>query len=105
LRSLGIDQGAIHAGRAGPVFGFVVRAMQIEFLRSARMDDMIGVETSVLDVGGASAELEQKILRDAEVLVTAGVRVAAVANGRPFRLPADVRNKLRACIVAEAAGR
>ncbi len=98
LRSLGILQGAIHAGEMGPIFGFVVRAMRIEFLRPARMDDLITIETSVLSVSGASAELKQVIVRDAEVLVVASVRVAAVANGRPFRLPADMRNKLSACI-------
>ncbi len=46
-------------------------------------------------VGGASAELVQTILRKAGILLTADVRVAAVANGRAFRLSADIRAKLR----------
>jgi acyl-CoA thioester hydrolase len=96
LRALDIDQAAIHAGKAGPAFGFVVRAMKIDFLRPARMDDVIAVDTDVIRVGGASAELSQRILRGGEALVTAEVRVAAVANGRAFRLPADIREKLRA---------
>ena len=96
LRALDIDQAAIHAGKAGPAFGFVVRAMKIDFLRPARMDDVIAVDTDVIRVGGASAELGQRILRGGEALVTAEVRVAAVANGRAFRLPADIREKLRA---------
>jgi acyl-CoA thioester hydrolase len=96
LRALDIDQAAIHAGKAGPAFGCVVRAMKIDFLRPARMDDVIAVDTDVIRVGGASAELSQRILRGGEALVTAEVRVAAVANGRAFRLPADIREKLRA---------
>jgi acyl-CoA thioester hydrolase len=96
LRALDIHQAAIHAGEAGPAFGFVVRAMKIDFLRPARMDDVIAVDTDVIRVGGASAELSQRILRGGEALVTAEVRVAAVANGRAFRLPADIREKLRA---------
>jgi len=43
LRSLDIHQAAIHSGEAGPIFGFVVRAMKIEFLKPARMDDLITV--------------------------------------------------------------
>jgi acyl-CoA thioester hydrolase len=96
LRSLDIHQAAIHAGHAGPIFGFVVRSMKIEFVKPALMDNLIVVETDVRSVGGASAELSQVILRDLDVLVTAEVRVAAVANGRAFRLPADIRAKLRA---------
>jgi acyl-CoA thioester hydrolase len=96
LRSLNIHQAAIHAGEAGPAFGFVVRAMKIDFLKPARMDDVIAVDTDVVRVGGASAELGQRILRGGELLLTAEVRVAAVANGRPFRLPAGIRAKLQA---------
>jgi acyl-CoA thioester hydrolase len=60
------------------------------------MDDVIAVDTDIIRVGGASAELEQRILRAGDVLVVAVVRVAAVANGRAFRLPPDIREKLRA---------
>ena len=98
LRSLGIHQAAIHAGEAGPAFGFVVRAMKIDFLKPARMDDVIAVDTTVIRVGGASAELGQRILRGGEVLLSADVRVAAVANGRAFRLPAGIRGKLRSAV-------
>ena len=99
LRSLGIHQAAIFVGKAGPAFGFVVRAMKIDFRKPARMDDVIAVDTDVIRVGGASAELLQRILRGGEVLVTAEVRVAAVANGRAFRMPADIRVKLRAAFL------
>jgi acyl-CoA thioester hydrolase len=60
------------------------------------MDDLITVETGVTQIGGASAELSQRVLRDADVLVIANVRVAAVANGRAVRLPIAVRDKLAA---------
>ena len=95
LRSLEIHQAAVHAGEAGPAFGFVVRAMKIEFFKPASMDDVVAVDTDVVRVGGASAELGQRILRGGELLLTADVRVAAVANGRPFRLPPAIRAKLR----------
>ena len=95
LRDLGIHQQAIHSGDTDyKPFAFVVRGMNIEFLKAAKMDDMLVVETSAKEVKGASAILAQRVLRGDEVLVTADVRVAAVADGRAARLPVEVREKL-----------
>ena len=94
LRDLGIHQQAIFDGAHGEVFGFAVRRMEIDFLKPARMDDLLSVETSAETIGGASLDLMQRILRDDEVLVAARVRIACVANGRPKRLPSWVREKL-----------
>ena len=96
LRSLGLSQGEIMAGRAGEVFGFAVRAMNVEFLKPARMDDLLTIETSARAIGGASMELDQRVLRGEEVLITAEVRIACVANGRPARIPKSVREALGA---------
>ena len=93
LRALGVEQGAIHAGHVGEVFGFAVRAMSIEFLKPARMDDLLTIETSPRAIGGATLELEQRILRGDEVLISADVRIACVANGRPARIPKELRAK------------
>ena len=95
LRDLGIHQQAIHSGDTDhKPFAFVVRGMNIEFLKAAKMDDMLVVETSAKEVKGASAILAQRVLRGDEVLVTADVRVAAIADGKAARLPAEVREKL-----------
>lgn len=94
LRALGVHQGEIHAGDAP--FVFVVRAMSIEFLKPARMDDVVVVETRAAEIGGASMVLAQKLVRGAQTLVTAEVRVAVVAGGKPTRLPGDIRAKLTA---------
>ena len=94
LRAAGIEQREIFEGRSGEVFGFAVRAMSIEFLKPALMDDLLTIETSPRAIGGATLELEQRILRGDEVLITADVRIACVANGRPARIPKAVREKL-----------
>lgn len=96
LRDLGIHQQSIHAGEteAHKPFAFVVRGMNIEFLKSARMDDMLVVETFAREVKGASAILAQRVLRGDEALVTADVKVAAVAGGKPIRLPVEIRTRL-----------
>jgi acyl-CoA thioester hydrolase len=93
LRALGIEQSALAA--AGPgAFGFVVRHMGIDFLKPARMDDLLIVETLARRIGGASLDLAQRLLRGADVLVGAEVRIGCVADGRPVRLPAAIQAKL-----------
>lgn len=94
LRARDVHQGEIHARDPAERFGFAVRAMTIDFLKPARMDDLLTVETSPVSVGGASLELEQRITRGAELLVSARVRIACVADGRPARIPAAIRARI-----------
>lgn len=94
LRALDIHQQAIHAGDDS--FVFVVRRMEIDWLKPARMDDVVTVETWPRELGGASMVLAQRILRGDAILLTAEVTVVAVADGRPKRLPPDIRAKLAA---------
>jgi acyl-CoA thioester hydrolase len=94
LRACGVSQQAAFADAPGERFGFAVRAMEIDFLKPAAMDDLLQVETRPLRVGGASLEVEQRVLRGPDVLVTARVRIACVADGRAARLPEAVRRRL-----------
>ena len=95
LRALGLGQRLLLAREGADAVGFVVRRMTIDFFKPARMDEIITVETRPHEIGGASIELAQRVLRGDDVLVDAEVRVAAVANGRPRRLPTEVRQILR----------
>lgn len=92
LRDAGIDQSRLLA--EGSRMGFAVRRMLIDFVRPARMDDIVSVETRTTAIRGATLDVEQRILREAEVLVTATVLVAAVSGGRPVRIPDWLRPKL-----------
>jgi acyl-CoA thioester hydrolase len=74
---------------------FVVRSLQIEFLAPAVMDDLLTVETSVAAVRGASIEFKQRALRGDKELVTAEVLAASIREGRPARIPADMRRRLQ----------
>jgi acyl-CoA thioester hydrolase len=89
LRLAGVDRSLLHAGGEGLIFA--VRRMTIDYLKAARMDDVLVVETRTAEVRGASLAIAQRILRDDEVIVTADVRVAAVAGGRPARIPDELR--------------
>src|SRR5215216_6497382 len=73
LRLLGVDHRALfeETEREAPGFAFVVRAMSLEFLKSARMNDVLEIHTSPEEVKGASITLHQRVLRGDETLVDA----------------------------------
>ena len=98
LRLLGADQHALfaEAESEAPGFSFVVRSMQLEFLRPARMDDLLDITTWPLEVKGASMTLGQKVSRGTEVLVEAKVKVAFVSDGRAKPIPKPLRILMRA---------
>lgn len=91
LRSAGIAQSDLH--RDDGAFGFAVRRMSVEWLKPARMDDLVQIETGIVDVRGASLVMAQRITRDKAVLLTADVHVAVVAAGRPARIPETLRRR------------
>jgi len=68
LRLLGADQRAMfeEVAKEAPGFAFVVRAMQLDFRKPARMDDLLEVITTPQEVKGASIVLHQLVNRGAE---------------------------------------
>ena len=63
LRLLGADQRALfeEAEQEAPGFAFVVRSMQIDFRKPARMDDLLEIVTTPSEVKGASIVLHQRV--------------------------------------------
>ena len=97
LRALGVEHRKLFANGES-AWHFVVRAMTIEFLKPALMDDELAVETRVSSLGGASIEMRQEISRGKEVLLAADVRIALVAGGKARRIPAEILKKLQPCV-------
>ena len=97
LRLLGADQRALfeETEREAPGFAFVVRTMQIEFLKPARMNDVLEVVTETEEVRGASVTLHQRVMRDDEVVIDAHVKVAFVSGGRARPIPKPLRIAMR----------
>jgi acyl-CoA thioester hydrolase len=93
LRLLGTDHRALfeETEQEAPGFAFVVRSMNIDFLKPARMDDVLETLTEPAEVKGASITLRQRIMRDSELLVEAAVRVAFVSGGRARPIPRPLR--------------
>jgi acyl-CoA thioester hydrolase len=91
LRDVGVDQNAMFAeGHA-----FVVRKMDCEFLRPAKFDDVLDVETTLVEMGGARFELAQTVKRVGELVFSARVTVAIIdGEGRPQRIPKELAAKV-----------
>jgi acyl-CoA thioester hydrolase len=98
LRLLGADQRALfeQVKQEAPGFAFVVRSMQIDFRKPARMDDVLDVVTVPSEVKGASVVLHQQVNRDGELLVEATVQVAFVSGGRARPIPKPLRVAMKA---------
>jgi acyl-CoA thioester hydrolase len=76
--------------------GFAVQHADVTFHRPARLDDLLMVETRILEVGGASMRVRQDIRRDGDLLVAVALRLAMVNDrGRPGRIPNSLRQALR----------
>ncbi len=98
LRLMGADQHALFAEAQAetPGFAFVVRSMELDFLRPARMDDLLDVVTWPIAVKGASIMLAQEVRRGDEALVAAKVRVAFICEGRARPIPKSLRLLMKA---------
>ena len=98
LRLLGTDHRALfeEAEREAAGFAFVVRTMHIDYLRPAKMDDVLDIVTQPHEVKGASITLQQEVRRSDELLVEARVRVAFVSGGRARPIPKALRLAMKA---------
>ena len=103
LRLLGTDARRMIDGRSETSEGsqepavFVVRRMNMDFIRPGRMDDLLVVETRVKELGGASIVLDQTILKDGKRLFEAVVTIVLISvSGKPLRLSEQVRGTFEA---------
>ncbi|MEZ5733233.1 MAG: tol-pal system-associated acyl-CoA thioesterase [Paracoccaceae bacterium] len=92
VRTLGVDQARL---RAEEGIVFAVRRVEADYLRPARFDDELNVETDLKGVTGARIVLEQRVQRAAERLFIAEVTLVCLTDGgTPARLPPDLRRRL-----------
>ncbi len=92
LRHLGIESGRMVDDLS---LAFTVERCSMDFVKPAKLDDLLTVETRLCGVGGASLVVDQRVLRDAKDLVRMELKLACMSlEGRPARLPADIRQRL-----------
>lgn len=93
LREAGIGQRALR-DENGVLFA--VRRCEIDYLRPARLDDVLEVRSRIAASRGASLTMWQAVTLDAEILAQLSVRVACVDRaGRPARIPAQVQRAIK----------
>lgn len=86
---------------------FMVRRIEVDYLRPARLDDSLTIVTEPLAVGGASATLRQDVRGPEGFCAVLTVRLACVkpGEGKPGRLPQRWRTALTDMYVAASAAR
>ena len=74
----------------------VVRRVEVEYARPARLDDALEVETRVLAVRGVTVALDQRMLMDGATLASLRVELACVDRHslRPRWIPEPWRSAL-----------
>jgi len=94
LRSLGHSQHALmQEGIA-----FAVRSVAAEYLKPAKLDDLLTVETAIASLGRAQLSFVQQVKRGDELLLDAKIRVACIdpASGRPRPMPRPLHEQFKA---------
>jgi acyl-CoA thioester hydrolase len=95
IRLLGVHHQALANPEQGEPSVFVVRRIEIDYLRPARLDDVLEVVTRCEEIGGASLTLLQEVRRGETLIVRAKVVVVLVSSsGKPQRLGQLVRGAL-----------
>lgn len=90
LRLAGVHHTELAAGLHGEKLVWVVRRMEIDFRGSARIDDVLTIDTRTESITGARIFMAQQIRRGDTVLVEAKVEAAIISDaGRPRRFPKE----------------
>ncbi|MEM7620577.1 MAG: YbgC/FadM family acyl-CoA thioesterase [Pseudomonadota bacterium] len=96
VRLLGIHHDQLLSPKDGTEpSAFVVRHIDIDYLKPAKIDDILEVITQCEHIGGAHLTLSQKIIRGSNVLIKAQVKVVLISqSGKPMRLGVMVQKAL-----------
>ena len=96
IRLLGIAHQSLAEPKEGEPAVFVVRRIEIDFMKPARIDEVLEVVTRCAEIGGATLVLDQEVRRDGTPLARAKVSVVLVSHaGKPQRLGQLVRGVLQ----------
>lgn len=91
LRFLGFENKSLHENQG---ILFVVRHINADYLKPAVLDDLLEVQTTVIQLKNTSLVMRQSIYRNNEQIFTADVTVVAIDAGslKPVRIPDGLRS-------------
>ncbi|MDA0781195.1 MAG: tol-pal system-associated acyl-CoA thioesterase [Rickettsiales bacterium] len=91
LRSIGITQSTL-AKEQGILF--VVRHIEMDLLKGAKLDDMLNIKTNIDKMSGASMVMNQTISAYENLLCKITVKVACVNSDiAPVRIPKEIKER------------
>ena len=93
LRSLGFDLLQLQQQQR---LLFVVRSIQVDYLKSARLNDLLQVSATLSEAKKTSFTLMQAVSREAEILCRAEVRIACIDADefKPKLIPLQILEQL-----------
>ena len=94
LRTLGFEQDELMQTRH---IAFAARSVEIEYLKSARLDDELTIMTTLIKLGRAQMVFAQRAERNGELLVDAKTRIASFdpLRGKAVAMPKEIHQKLK----------
>ena len=79
---------------------WTLRRVEIEYVRPARLDDLIEVHTRCAALTGARMSAEQSIVKGESLLVAGRVEACMITlAGKPRRIPEEIRQKLQPFVI------
>jgi acyl-CoA thioester hydrolase len=96
LRTLGFSQAALM--KEG--IAFAARSVSAEYLKPARLDDELVVESMIESLGRAQVVFDQRVQRRGEFLLEAKIRVACFdpLRGKATAMPKEIHEKFKALL-------
>ncbi len=96
LRARGFDNSSLWKDQS---CGFVVRRIEADYKKPARLDDMLRIETEVQIVKNGSFDMVQTIFCQKDLLFSITVNLVCVGcDFRPMRIPLPVKEALKEAI-------
>lgn len=90
LRRLGVNQSEL-AAKEHRIF--VIKKVEIQYRKPARLDDLLAIHSQITRLGRASIHFDQSALRNGELLCESSIQVGCV-DANTFR-PAGLTHELR----------
>ncbi len=90
LRHVGFQNSDVHNG-VGVMF--VVRHIDINYLKTAGLDDLLVLETTITEIKNSSFLMQQRVLRDGQLVADMKVVLVCVDTKtyKPTRLPENIK--------------
>jgi|TARA_B110000438_G_scaffold293105_1_gene332428 acyl-CoA thioester hydrolase len=74
---------------------FAVKRCFVDFIKPAKLDDLLLVKTRLIEIGGASVRANQDITLNGLNLVCMDLKLVCISNeGKPARMPISLRKLL-----------